>query len=108
EVLPDRHGVPPPRDRLGDQLAIRLARTRTRRPAWTSLLVGVAGHLARGGRFWPLEVGEHLRRNGRFCRGGWTPAVWWPVLAARCEVVHHAYARECRNCVDDARRAGQT
>jgi hypothetical protein len=68
QVVPDRHGVPTAAHRLGDQLAIRLAGTRTRRAAgaWDGGEVG--GHLRCGGRFCPIRVGGHLRRNGRFCR----------------------------------------
>ena len=69
QVLPDGHGVAPAAQRLDNQLAIRLARARPRRPARRRERSGVGGHRCRGGRFWPARVGGHLGRGGRF---------WWP------------------------------
>ena len=66
QVLPDGDGVAPPRQRLGDDLPIRLARTGTGRATRRSGRHQVGGHLmVRNGRFC-LEVGGHLLRNGRF------------------------------------------
>ena len=66
QVLPDGHGVAPAAQRLDDQLAVGLARTRARRAARPRR---VGGYLLPGGRFWVGGVGGHLRGNGRFC---WT------------------------------------
>jgi len=66
EVLPDGHRVAAAAERRGDQLSVRLARSR----AWGSARAwdrcGVGGHLSPGGRFWRAEVGGHLVRNCRF------------------------------------------
>ena len=67
QVLPDGDGVAPTRERLGDDLAIRLAGARARGSARRWRTHGVGGHpLARNCRFCP-EVGGHLLGNGRFC-----------------------------------------
>ena len=66
QVLPDRHRVSAAPERLGDELAIRLARARSRRATrpWHQSEVG--GHLFLGGRFWRPGVGRHLHGNCRF------------------------------------------
>ena len=66
QVLPDGHGVAPPADRLGDQLAVGLAGTRPRRAAGTLPRHGRGVNRTRAGRRRPRRVGGHLRRNGRF------------------------------------------
>ena len=66
QVLPDGDGVAATRQRLGDDLAIRLAGARARGSARRRRPHGVGGHpLARNCRFCP-EVGGHLLGNGRF------------------------------------------
>ena len=80
EVLPDGHGVAATGQRLGNQLAVRLAGTRTRRAPRAGDGPRVGGHRPRGGRFW----------SGR---GRWTPPAWWPVLAATPSGDHPAAHR---------------
>ena len=68
EVLPDGHGVAATRQRLGDQLAIRLAGARARRAARRWRTPGVGGHLraVMAGFDGPRSVDTSVG-NGRFC-----------------------------------------
>ena len=68
QVLPDGHGVVPAAQRLDNQLAVRLTRTRAWRSAGAQRGRGGGGHRPRGGRVCGVRVGGHHRRNGRFCR----------------------------------------
>jgi hypothetical protein len=63
QVLVDRDGVPPMDQRVGDELAIGLARTGARRARW------------RPSRWTPAEWWPDLTPSR------WTPPLWWPVLA---------------------------
>lgn len=67
EVLPDRHRVAAAAQGLRNQLAVRLAGARRRRPTGPHRPARVGGHLADGGRSGP-GVGGHLSGNCRFWR----------------------------------------
>ena len=74
QVLPDGHGVAPPADGLGDQLAVGLAGARLRRPTRAVSGRGHDGRRTRAGHRSRRRVGGRLRRNGRFCRKRGRPA----------------------------------
>ena len=86
QVLPDGHGVAPPADGLGDQLAVGLAGARLRRAAGAVSGRGRGVTRPRAGRRRPRRVGGHLRRNGRFCRPRGTPATAPHRQAGRLQV----------------------
>ena len=70
EVLPDRHRVAAAPQRLGDQLAIRLAGARTRRATRPGDRSQSRWTPPPGGRFWPLRVGGHLPAMAGFAARG--------------------------------------
>ena len=76
EVLPDGHGVPATAQRVGNELAVGLARTRGRRAFRWGCGAGSVDTIAVVAGFDEPGVGGHLRRGGRFWAA--TPAVGRP------------------------------